>query len=62
VYDLVHAVNTMRKEEGLELTDRIRLTIPETDRDLLEHGDWIARETLAVAVDADGGEIRLERV
>jgi isoleucyl-tRNA synthetase len=62
VYDLVHAVNTMRKDEGLELTDRIRLTIPETDRDLLEHGDWIARETLAVAVDADGGELRIDKV
>jgi isoleucyl-tRNA synthetase len=62
VYDIVHAVNTMRKDEGLELTDRIRLTIPETDRDLLEHSDWIARETLAVAVDADGGELRLEKV
>ena len=52
VYDLIHGVNTMRKEAGLELTDRIRLTIPEADADLLEHADWIARETLAVSVDA----------
>ncbi len=28
VYDLIHGVNTMRKEAGLELTDRIVLTIP----------------------------------
>ena len=62
VYDLVHTVNTKRKEDGLELTDRIRLTIPETDRDLLEHSDWIARETLAVAADADGGELRIEKI
>ena len=54
VYDLIHRVNSMRKEAGLELTDRIALTLPETDRDLLEHEDWIARETLAVSVDADG--------
>ena len=62
VYDLVHTVNTKRKQDGLELTDRIRLTIPEADRDLLEHRDWIGRETLAVAVEADGGELRIEKV
>ncbi|MBM2823856.1 MAG: Isoleucine--tRNA ligase, partial [Thermoleophilia bacterium] len=59
VYDLIHTVNTMRKESGLELTDRIRLTLPDTDADLLEHKDWIARETLAVSVDADGNELRI---
>jgi isoleucyl-tRNA synthetase len=61
VYDLVHTVNTMRKDAGLELTDRIRLTLPEADADLLEHSDWIARETLAVSIEASGGEIRIER-
>jgi isoleucyl-tRNA synthetase len=61
VYDLIHGVNTMRKEAGLELTDRIRLTIPDADADLLEHRDWIARETLAVAVDAEGSEIALAK-
>jgi hypothetical protein len=40
----------MRKEAGLELTDRIKLTIPKTASDLIEHRDWIARETLAVSV------------
>ncbi|MGI8862135.1 MAG: isoleucine--tRNA ligase [Gaiellaceae bacterium] len=50
VYDLIHRVNSMRKEAGLELTDRIGLTLPESDRDLLEHSEWIARETLAVSV------------
>jgi isoleucyl-tRNA synthetase len=61
VYDLIHAVNTMRKEDGLELTDRIRLTIPEADADLLEHSDWIARETLAVSVEAAGAGLALEK-
>lgn len=61
VYELVHRVNTLRKEAGLELSDRIRLTIPEGDADLLEHADWIARETLAVSVEARGGELRFER-
>jgi isoleucyl-tRNA synthetase len=61
VYDLVHTVNTMRKEAGLELTDRIRLTLPDADADLLEHSDWIARETLAVSVEAAGAELALEK-
>ena len=62
VYDLIHAVNTLRKELGFELTDRIRLSIPESDADLLEHEQWIARETLAVAVEAAGSELRIEKV
>jgi isoleucyl-tRNA synthetase len=61
VHDLIHTVNTMRKEAGLELTDRIRLAIPESDGDLLAHEEWIAGETLAVSVDAAGGEIRIEK-
>ncbi|MEO5633299.1 class I tRNA ligase family protein [Gaiella sp.] len=50
VYELIHRVNTKRKDEGLELTDRINLTIPAADDELLVHLDWIARETLASAV------------
>ncbi len=61
VYDLIHGVNTMRKEAGLELTDRIELTIPEADADLLEHEEWIARETLAVSVAASGSELGLAK-
>jgi isoleucyl-tRNA synthetase len=51
VYELIHRVNAMRKEAGLELTDRITLTIPESDADLLEHSEWIERETLAVSIE-----------
>jgi isoleucyl-tRNA synthetase len=61
VYELVHAVNSMRKEAGLELSDRIGLTISEADADLLEHEEWIARETLALSVAAEGAEIRIEK-
>ena len=61
VYDLIHGVNTMRKEAGLELTDRIQLTIPEADADLLEHEEWIARETLALSVTANGSELALAK-
>ena len=45
----------MRKDAGLEITDRIRLTYPERDGDITraftEHRDWIAAETLAVSVE-----------
>ncbi|MBA2741300.1 MAG: isoleucine--tRNA ligase [Actinobacteria bacterium] len=61
VFELIHAVNTLRKESGLELTDRIRLTLAESDFDLLEHRDWIARETLAVSVDSDAAGLRIEK-
>jgi hypothetical protein len=33
------------------LTDRIVLTLPEGDADLLAHRDWIAREVLADEID-----------
>jgi isoleucyl-tRNA synthetase len=50
VLDLIHAVNTMRKEEGLAITDRIVLTLPESDRDLLPFEGQIKAETLATQV------------
>ena len=51
VNDAIHAVNKCRKEEGLALTDRIRLTLASADADLLVARDLIAEETLAVSVD-----------
>ena len=45
----------MRKEAGLELTDRIVVTLPEAASDLLAHADWIKEEVLAVEIRADGG-------
>ena len=55
VLDLIRLVNTMRKEQGLELTDRIVLTVPDAYSDVVErHGDWIKREVLAVELRVDG--------
>ncbi len=54
VLDLIHRLNTMRKDAGLALTDRIRVTLPETDADLLRHEDWIKEEVLATEIRADG--------
>src|SRR3954468_16685499 len=53
VYELIHRVNTMRRDAGLELTDRIRLTLPAADADLLEHEAWIKEEVLATDVSTD---------
>ncbi len=61
VYELVHKVNSMRKDAGLDLTDRITLTLPATDADLLEHADWIARETLADRVECGDADVSFVR-
>ncbi len=58
VNDLIRSVQLLRKESGLEITDRIRLRIP--DEDLLEFSDRIAADTLAVSVEA-GAELALEK-
>jgi isoleucyl-tRNA synthetase len=58
VLGLTHDVNTMRKDAGLELADRIRLWIP--DADLLPYADRIKEETLAVTVEL-GPDLRLEK-
>jgi isoleucyl-tRNA synthetase len=55
--ELIHRINTMRKEAGLEITDRIVLTLPP---ELAEHQEWIARETLAERVEP-GGEVTIAR-
>jgi isoleucyl-tRNA synthetase len=63
VLDVIHRLNSMRKEAGLELTDRIRVTLPASHAELLEDADWIKREVLAVELEADGGaqEPRIEK-
>jgi isoleucyl-tRNA synthetase len=55
VLDLIHRLNTMRKDAGLALTDRIVVTLPDEHSELLRrHEDWIKRETLAVEIRTDG--------
>ncbi|MCA9991704.1 MAG: class I tRNA ligase family protein, partial [Anaerolineales bacterium] len=54
--DLVRAINTMRKEAGLDISDRIHLTYsaaPGDTADALDnYAGYIARETLAVSLAA----------
>jgi isoleucyl-tRNA synthetase len=56
--DVIRQVNTMRKDAGLQITDRIVLTLP---AELREHEDWIARETLAERVEY-GDEPKIEKL
>jgi len=55
VLDLIRRLNEMRKDAGLELTDRIVVRLPRDHADLLErHADWIKNEVLAVEIELDG--------
>jgi isoleucyl-tRNA synthetase len=46
--DLIRAIQELRKQADLELTDRIRITYPAADRETFAAlGDWIRAETLA---------------
>jgi len=51
--ELIHRVNGMRKDAGLELTDRIVLTLPESESELLDYAERIKQETLAVRIETD---------
>jgi isoleucyl-tRNA synthetase len=55
--EVVHAVQSARKNAGLEVEDRISLTLA-GDEELLEaaraHQDYVAGETLATSVEFDG--------
>ena len=54
VRNLIRQVNSMRKEQGLELTDRIVLTVPSELEPLLRWEDRIKTEVLAVEIRLDG--------
>ncbi len=60
--ELIHRVNSLRKELGYELTDRIVLTLPAEMRELVDaHGEWIAGEVLATETRLDG-ELQIEKI
>jgi isoleucyl-tRNA synthetase len=57
--EVVHAVQAARKSAGLNVEDRIELTLG-GDHELLEatraHEDYVAGETLATSVSYDGAD------
>ena len=60
VRDLIHDVNRLRRDQDLEVTDRIVLTLPRDQEELLRHEAWIKEETLAVKIEL-GNELKVER-
>ena len=55
--EVVHAVQNARKDAGLEIEDRIELTLSGDDRLLdvvRQHQDYVAGETLAIRLELDG--------
>ena len=60
VYDLIHKVQGLRREAGLEISDRIVLTVTEAERDLLAHEEWIRGETLATRIEV-GDELAVHK-
>ncbi len=63
VLDTIRLLNDLRKAAGLELTDRIRVTLPSAYADVLPHADRIKDEVLAVSIEVDPEitEPRIER-
>jgi isoleucyl-tRNA synthetase len=62
--DLIHHLNSLRRDAGLELTDRIRVTLPPAESDVVAaHGETIKAEVLALELDVDDAldEPRLEK-
>jgi isoleucyl-tRNA synthetase len=62
-YDLIHELNTLRRDRGFEISDRVKVVVPERWRDVVEqHGDWVAGEVLATELTAgDVDEPQIER-
>jgi isoleucyl-tRNA synthetase len=63
--ELINRVQNLRKESGLAVSDRIHLTVapgPQLRAALAEHGEWIARETLAEALSLSDNEQGLKPV
>jgi isoleucyl-tRNA synthetase len=54
--DLIHLVNVMRRDAGLELTDRIRLVLPRRYDELRDFEGRLRDETLAVEVSYDDAD------
>jgi isoleucyl-tRNA synthetase len=55
VLDLIHMIQRLRKEAGLEITDRVVVTVPANAEGLLAHEEWIKAETLATRIQLGDG-------
>lgn len=63
--ELVRSIQTLRKESGFEITDRIHVTIPASDdnaRCLEQFKQYIAQQVLADSICAEGTELTVRKV
>jgi isoleucyl-tRNA synthetase len=58
--DVIHRVNSLRKDAGFELTERIALQVP-ARLGLERHYEWIAAETLAERI-GPGDDLVIDRI
>jgi isoleucyl-tRNA synthetase len=62
--ELIRAIQQLRKDSGLEITDRIILTVPENEQNvkcLNQFRDMIASATLATEISVSGSELSLKK-
>jgi len=61
--EIVKMIQSLRRDAGFDVSDRIRLTWDSTSSQIISamdaHGDWIAAEVLAVAVERGAGERKI---
>ena len=63
--ELVRSIQSLRKESGFEITDRIHVTIPASDdnaRCLEQFKQYIAQQVLADSICAQGTELKVSKV
>jgi isoleucyl-tRNA synthetase len=62
--ELIRAIQQLRKDSGLEITDRICLTVPENEQNvkcLNQFREMIASATLATEINVSGSELSLKK-
>ena len=63
--ELVRSIQSLRKESGFEITDRIHVTIPASDDNascLKQFKQYIAQQVLADSINAQGTELKVSKV
>ena len=62
--ELIRAIQQLRKDSGLEITDRISLTVPDTEQNvkcLEQFSDMISSATLATEITVGGSALSLKK-
>ena len=63
--ELIRSIQQLRKDSGFEISDRIVLTLPDTEDNracLVSNRDYIASQVLANEIVVDGAEIKVSKI